>query len=218
MKSPLLLVLTLLPCLAWAQTSTDTTDTSSAPDSQSHQGPPHGPPDPDKIVEHLTQELQLTSSQQDQIKQILQTEFAQMKTIHEDTTLTDDQKHQQMTALYQDSKKQIEGVLTPDQVTKFDQMRPPGPGGRGGPMNADAILDHLTKSLQLTSDEQDQIKPILQAEFTQMKSIHDDTTLSDDQKHQQMETLHQDTAKQIEAVLTPDQVTKFEQMHQHHGP
>jgi hypothetical protein len=172
------------------------------------------------MVEHLAKELQLTSSQQDQIKQILQAEFAQMKSIHEDTTLTDDQKHQQMAALYQDTKKQIEGVLTPDQVTKFDQMSQRGPGGPGGPrgpMNADAVLDHLTKSLQLTSSEQDQIKPILEAEFAQMKTIYQDTTLTNDQKHQQMTALRQDTDKQIEAVLTPDQVTTFEQMHQHHG-
>jgi len=128
MKLPLLALLTCLPCLALAQSqpSTNATVTPVAPaGAQDHQRPPHGPPDPAQILEHLTKALQLTSSQQDQIKPILEAQLAQMKSIHDDTSSTDDQKQEQMQALRQDTAKQIEAVLTPDQVTQFEQMHPP---------------------------------------------------------------------------------------------
>jgi Spy/CpxP family protein refolding chaperone len=46
-------------------------------------------------------------------------------------------------------------------------------GGRG--FDADAILQRLTTALSLTSDQQTQIKPILQTEMTTIQGIRADT-------------------------------------------
>lgn len=84
-------------------------------------------------------------------------------------------------------------------------------------------LAMLTKELDLTSDQQAKIKPILDATHTQMQSIHQDTTLSDADKRSKMKDAHESETSQINAVLTPDQQTKFAAMqakmhgHRHGG-
>src|SRR5215475_8540297 len=80
---------------------------------------------------------------------------------------------------------------------------PPMHGPRGQMMNPDKQLEHLTKALNLTSDQQTQIKPILE-----------DQQLSRDDKMAKAKSLHADTTGKIEAVLNPDQKQKYEAMQQ----
>ena len=79
-------------------------------------------------------------------------------------------------------------------------------------MNPDAQLQHLTKSLDLTADQQAQIKPILENGDAQMKQLWQDQSLSQQDRHTKMQTIHQDTHSKIEAVLTDTQKQKFVEM------
>jgi len=106
-----------------------------------------------------------------------------------------------MTAFAQD---QSTGTTTP----------PPMHGPRGQMMNPDKQLEHLTTALNLTSDQQTQIKPILESQQQQMIQLHQDTSLSRDDKMAKAKSLHADTTTKIEAVLTPDQKQKYEAMQQ----
>ncbi len=82
------------------------------------------------------------------------------------------------------------------------------------------MLARLTKELDLTTDEQAKIKPILEDAHTQMQSIHQDTTLSDEDKRSKMKEARDSLNSAINAQLTPDQQTKFAawqaKMHSHH--
>ncbi len=89
---------------------------------------------------------------------------------------------------------------------------PPMHGPRGQMMNPDKQLEHLTKTLSLTSDQQTQIKPILESQQQQMMQLHQDSSLSRDDKMAKAKSLHADTTSKIEAVLTPDQKQKYEAM------
>ena len=89
---------------------------------------------------------------------------------------------------------------------------PPMHGGRGQMMNPDKQLEHLTKTLSLTSDQQTQIKPILENQQQQMMALHQDQSLSRDDKMAKGKSLHADTTSKIEAVLTADQKQKYEAM------
>lgn len=75
-------------------------------------------------------------------------------------------------------------------------------------------LKRMTKTLNLTSDQQQQILPILQDRNTQMKTMRDDTSLSPQQRREQGRTLMQDTNQKIEAVLNDTQKQQFEQQNQ----
>jgi Spy/CpxP family protein refolding chaperone len=73
-------------------------------------------------------------------------------------------------------------------------------------------LEWLSKQLNLTDDQQAQVKPILEDQSKQMKTTREDTTLTQDQKREKMKQLHESTHSQINDILTPEQQKKFAQL------
>jgi len=91
-------------------------------------------------------------------------------------------------------------------------------GHRGGGES----LERLTKELTLTTDQQAQIKPILDTLHTTMQANMQDTTLTQQEKMAKNKDTRNAANTQINALLTPDQQTKFaamlQNMHNHrHG-
>jgi len=96
----------------------------------------------------------------------------------------------------------------------------PGQGDHGrGRMDAEGQLKHLTEALDLTTDQQAQIKPILAARDQQRQQIFADQSLAEADRHTKMKAMQDATKGKIEAVLTDAQKQKFEAMHEHehHG-
>jgi protein CpxP len=91
---------------------------------------------------------------------------------------------------------------------------PPMHGPHGQMMSPDKQLEHLTKTLNLTSDQQAQIKPILENQQQQMMQLHQDQSLSRDDKMAKAKSLHDDTTGKIKAVLNDEQKQKYEAMQQ----
>jgi protein CpxP len=96
-----------------------------------------------------------------------------------------------------------------------DMSAPPqqgsGPGGRHG-MDPEGQLKHLTKALDLTPDQQTQLKPILDAQHQQMEALHQDQALSREDRFAKMKALREDSKTKIEAVLNDAQKQKYEAM------
>ncbi len=88
------------------------------------------------------------------------------------------------------------------------------PQGRRGPMmqTPEERLDRLSKELKLTDDQKEKIKPILQNESDQMKSLRDDTSMSREDRRAKVMDLRQKTDEGIKAVLNPDQQKKYDEM------
>jgi periplasmic protein CpxP/Spy len=70
-------------------------------------------------------------------------------------------------------------------------------------------LDWLSKQLNLTDEQKAKIKPILDDEGKQMRTMREDTSLSQQQRHDKMMQLHETADSQINDVLTPEQQKKF---------
>jgi hypothetical protein len=90
------------------------------------------------------------------------------------------------------------------------QMQNGGSGRGPAMMDPNKRLAHMTQRDNLTADKQNQILPILQNEQQQSQALRGDTTLSRQDKHAKMMSLHQDTTQKIEAVMNDDQKQKFE--------
>jgi Spy/CpxP family protein refolding chaperone len=98
-----------------------------------------------------------------------------------------------------------------------DMSTPPPAGQDGGPgrhhgMDPDAQLKHMTRALDLTSDQQAQIRPILAAQHQQMQAIHEDQSLSREDRMAKMKALREDSKVKIESALNDQQKQKFEAM------
>jgi protein CpxP len=90
-------------------------------------------------------------------------------------------------------------------------------GRMGGPPSPQQHLDHLSQMLSLTDDQKTKIKPILETESTQVKSLFQDTSMSPQDRHTKMRGIHDTTMGQIRPLLTSDQQAKLDSMKQHEG-
>ncbi len=88
----------------------------------------------------------------------------------------------------------------------------PGGGGRGGPN-----IEMLTEQLSLTADQKTKLEPILKAQGQKMQDLRKDESLSQEQRREKSRSLREAGQKEIEAVLTPEQIKKFEEMRQRGG-
>jgi Spy/CpxP family protein refolding chaperone len=75
-----------------------------------------------------------------------------------------------------------------------------------------AKLQKLASELNLTDDQKTQLKPILQGEVQQLKAVHSDASLSDEQKGAKMKEIHAGAKSQIGTILTPEQQQKLAAM------
>jgi hypothetical protein len=98
---------------------------------------------------------------------------------------------------------------TPAQNAPQQEQR--GHGHRGA-MNPDRQLEHLTKTLNLSTDQQTQIKPILVDRQQRMQAVWQDQSLSQQDRHAKAQAIQQDTRTRLEATLNDQQKQQFEAM------
>lgn len=101
----------------------------------------------------------------------------------------------------------------PDSQGMAGQQSNPGeqPMRHGYRQSPKRELQRLTKMLNLTADQQQQMLPILQDQRKQMESIRSNTTLSSEQRRQQMRAAMMDSHQKLEAVMTDSQKQQYEQ-------
>src|SRR6202166_3654442 len=63
-------------------------------------------------------------------------------------------------------------------------------------------LEWLSQHLNLTEDQKKQLKPVLAGEFKQMRVVGEDPSLTEDQKREKMEQVHECSSPQVQALLT----------------
>jgi Spy/CpxP family protein refolding chaperone len=81
-------------------------------------------------------------------------------------------------------------------------------------MTPDQQLAHMTKMLDLTADQQAKLKPILEARDQKMREIWKEHAQQMKQMREQMMTANKDSKAQVDAVLTPEQKQKMDEMMQ----
>lgn len=97
-----------------------------------------------------------------------------------------------------------------------DQGAPQQKGEWAGHRQADPKkeVEHLTKKLNLTADQQNQILPILTDRQQQMESIRNDSSLAQQDRRAKMRSAREDADTKIRAVLNDDQKKTYDQMQQ----
>ena len=109
-------------------------------------------------------------------------------------------------------------ALLAGSTAMFAQMQGGGgQWGHGQPPTAEQRLQRMTKMLNLSDAQQQQIKPILENESTQMQSLRSDTSLSQQDKMAKMQQIRQSTSEQIKPILNADQQQKYAEMMSHQG-
>jgi Spy/CpxP family protein refolding chaperone len=242
-------ILTILACGAsvalCASGQAQTATASPSPDAGP--GGPHGHGGHGGgVLGHLTYALGLSGSQQAEIAPLIEAAQPQIKAIRE-------QAKQQVDGVVNSVSGQIAPLLTGSQQQKLTQMvqnfdngqgpgggrgfgrrgrfgGPGGPGGFGGPGGpgggaggGQKQLARLTGELGLTADQQNQVKPILDAAHAQITAVFGNTSLTPQQKFDQAKETMDAAHGQINGLLTPQQQAVFSTLkgqggHRRFGP
>jgi len=75
----------------------------------------------------------------------------------------------------------------------------------------------LAKRLNLTSDQQSKLEPILADRDQKIAAIRSDSSLTPDQKKEQFRTIHQNIEQQLSSILTPEQMEQLKSFRGHRG-
>lgn len=94
------------------------------------------------------------------------------------------------------------------------QIAPPPGGARGGMMDPARRADMLKKNLNLTDDQTTQVKTILADTRSKLEALRSNSSLSQDDRRSQRMSIRKAENDKIEALLTPDQKTKYAAMEQ----
>ncbi|HYK50810.1 MAG TPA: hypothetical protein VEU94_13875 [Terriglobales bacterium] len=80
---------------------------------------------------------------------------------------------------------------------------------------AEHRLKRLSKKLDLTDDQKEKMRPILEDESSQMKAVEGDSSLTSQQKHKKTREIRMASKSQMSAILTPEQKQKIQQGRTH---
>lgn len=78
--------------------------------------------------------------------------------------------------------------------------------------NAESKLQQISQQLNLSEEQKTKLKPILQDEVDQLKALKSDTSASSQDKLQKAKEIRASHKQQIDAILTPEQKQKWQQM------
>jgi Spy/CpxP family protein refolding chaperone len=159
---------------------------------------------PQGVGDQARDDLNLTADQKAQLNSIRESERDQLRAVHNDQSLTQEQKKAKARSIREASHQQLQGILTPQQQQSLKSSRQGRLEHGHGPGGDDA--------LNLTADQKSQIKSIHQSASDQVNAIKNDSTLTPDQKEAKIKSIHQNAMQQVSALLTPEQ---REKMHDH---
>jgi Spy/CpxP family protein refolding chaperone len=151
---------------------------------------------------HLLQRLDLTADQQNQVRNLFQSQRQKVQSVRQDTSLNAEQKQQQIQEIRQSTHQQMLAILTPEQQAKLKQMQERRRG---------------LESLNLTPDQRSKIMPIREQMHREVMAVRQDSSLSAEQKRDKIRDIRQNAWAQMKNVLTPEQQQQWEQMRQRRG-
>jgi periplasmic protein CpxP/Spy len=122
-QSLLILAAASLISIAPFATAQDNPSNNQPSASPQEHGRHHGQEDPAQRTAELTKKLKLTSDQQTKVQDALQSEHSQMESLHQDSSLSQQDRRAKMMEIRKSTDGQIRGVLDADQQKKWDEMQ-----------------------------------------------------------------------------------------------
>jgi len=167
-------------------------------------------------------ELNLTADQKAKLQTLREAQKKEMEALKQTGKVTPEQRK----AIHEKYKSQYEAIYTPAQKEQLSKKREEwkakggerkGLGKRGGEANRGGAkfgqqAAFFKKELNLSSDQETKLKGIFQDFQTKSKAVRSNTSLSKEQKREQMQSLAKQYMDQGKTVLNADQLKKLDEM------
>ena len=164
--------------------------------------------------EMMMKDLNLTEAQKTQMKQLRESQHAELKAVNDNGSLTQTQAREQRKAIQEKYKTQMHSILTPEQKAKMDAKKKMH--SQKTTYNREGNLMKAASELNLTADQKTKLSGIHANFKTQSEAIKNNSALTKEQKkeqHHALVTAHKNQAKE---VLTDEQEMKAEEMLKNH--
>ena len=168
-------------------------------------------------------ELNLTADQKAKLQTLRDAQKKEMEALKQTGSVTPEQRK----AIHEKYKSQYDAIYTPAQKEQLNKKREEwkakggdkngfgkrgGEAGNRGGANFGQQAAFFKKELNLSSDQETKLKGIFQDFQTKSKAIRSNTSLSQEQKREQMQTLSKQYMDQGKTVLNADQLKKLDEM------
>jgi len=165
--------------------------------------------------------LNLTDAQKQQAKQIREDFKKQMKDL-KDQGLTEEQLKEKRRELAKQEHDKMQSILTAEQREKAKDLRKEEKKERKDDWkdrkeDGAKRAEKMKEELDLTDAQSTQLKSINENFRKEMKAIHENSSLTGEQKKQQMKQLQQKHKEQIQSLLTAEQKEKVKDRVKNHS-
>lgn len=173
-------------------------------------GPHHGP-DPERRLEHMTARLGLEDDQVALVRDVLEDSQARAREILAGERQA---RRDAMAALREDTDARLAGILTPAQMELLAEGREARREQRGAQRDArrEAGFERLVERLDLAESQIEPVRDILEGGMARGRALMEQAREDEvprEALREQFEALRAETARELEAVLTPEQMETF---------
>jgi periplasmic protein CpxP/Spy len=116
-----------------------------------------------------------------------------------------------ITAVFAISSQQAFGKNDPNAGTKVEKGQPKGGPGQMHERIKER-MENLSKELNLTKEQQEKIRPIIENEMKEMQAVRSNDSLTKEQKREKVKAIRQTTQAELNKILTPEQQKKYAEM------
>lgn len=154
--------------------------------------------------------LNLTDAQKQQMKADHESFKKQMHELDKNDNMTVKEYREKKDALHKAQKEKMMSMLTPEQKNQLEQNKKNRLAEREA---RDAKrMEKMKTNLGLTDDQVAKIKTSRESIRTQMNAIREDDKLSSTEKKEKLMALKEQHKNSIKQYLTPEQISKMEEM------
>jgi len=158
----------------------------------------------------MMNQLNLTDVQKQQAKSINDNYRNQLKDLEKNDNITLKDYRFKKANLEQERKSKFQALLTTDQKNKIEQAKKQR--NEKMKMMAQKRLEKMKTDLNLTDDQVAKITEQRKNSMEQMKAIRENSSLSEEQKKEQLMDLRKSSRESMNSILTADQLKKKEEL------
>jgi Spy/CpxP family protein refolding chaperone len=158
--------------------------------------------------------INFSEAQKAQLKANRESSKQQMMELNKNENITVKEYKARREAIHNSQKEQMDKLLTPEQKNQLAQNKMELQ--KKHEINAAKRMDKMKTNLNLSDDQMNQLKANRDASKAKIKAIKENNQLSQTEKKAQLMTLKEAQKKNLQQVLTPEQMTKMEEMRNNH--
>ena len=145
-------------------------------------------------MQDTAKELNLTDEQKNKLQVIIRGQAGKLRDLRQDTSLAPEDKKEKLRALREEITAEVKKVLTSEQFEKWRAKQGQLAAGGGAPL---ARVQEAIKDLNLTDQQQEQLKPVYQEQMGKLRELYQDTSLSIPEKLEKLKGMHKKIAPKL---------------------